>query len=156
MDLPVVKINNQTLEAVAEPGSYLAIRRVWRDGDTISVGLPMELRQEGLPGNEPVAAILYGPLVLAADLGPGPTDVPNKVIHSGDTSPAKIPSPDPLPKAVPALDSTPDQWIQTESKSELRFKVAGEGANYELMPMYRIRDQRYSVYWQMEAQKKKS
>ena len=154
-DAPVVKLNNLPLAAVADPGSYLAIRRVWQDGDTVSIGLPMELRQEALPGDDSVVAALYGPLVLAADLGSIPSDAPNRVIHSGDTSPAKIPSPDPLPKAAAAPDSKPDQWIQTESKSELRFKLAGD-TKQELMPMYQIRDQRYSVYWQIESPKARS
>ena len=143
-----MKINNQALEATADPGSYLAIRRTWRDGDTVSIGLPMELRQEALPGDDSVAAVLYGPLVLAADLGPGPADGPSKVIHSGDTSPANPPSPDPLPKTFAEAGIDPDKWVETQSKSELRFKVAGEGATHEVMPMYQIRDQRYAVYWQ--------
>jgi hypothetical protein len=41
-----------------------------------------------------------------------------------------------------------DQWVQSESKSDLHFSVAGEGKKYDVMPMYRIRDQKYSVYWQ--------
>jgi len=32
----------------------------------------------------------------------------------------------------------------------LRFKAAGDGVKYEMMPMYQIRDQRYAVYWQIE------
>jgi DUF1680 family protein len=144
-----VKINGRASEAVADSGSYLAIRRVWQDGDTISITLPMELRQEALPGDDSVTAVLYGPLVLATDLGPGPADGANKVIHSGATAPDNLPSPDPLPKTIADPDIRPDQWVQTESKSELRFKVAGEGAKYELMPMYQIRDQRYAVYCQI-------
>jgi len=154
-DAAQVKINGRILEAIADPGSYLAIRRVWQDGDTISISLPMELRQEALPGDDSVAAVLYGPMVLAADLGPGPAEGPSKVIHSGDTSPAKIPSPDPLPKSNAPRSAKPDQWLQTESKSELRFKLAGD-ANQVLMPLYRIRDQRYAAYWQMDAPKEKS
>jgi len=154
-DEAVVKINNKTLEAVGDPGSYLAIRRVWQDGDTVSISLPMGLRQEALPGDDSVAAVLYGPLVLAADLGPVPADAPNRVIHSGDTAPAKIPSSDPLPKAIAASNAKPEQWMQTESKSELRFKLAGD-AKQDLMPMYQIRDQRYSVYWQVENPKGQS
>ena len=50
----------------------------------------------------------------------------------------------------------PDQWVQTQSKSELRFKVGGESANIRLMPMYQFRDQRYAVYWQTENPKKSS
>jgi len=144
-----VKINGRTLEAVADRGSYLAIRRVWQDGDTISVALPMELRQETLLGDDSVAAVLYGPLVLAADLGSGPADGASKIIHSGETVPANLPSPDPLPKTFAGPGIGPDQWIRTESKSELRFNVAGEGAKYELMPMYQIRDRRYAVYCQI-------
>jgi len=69
-----LKINGRSLESVADPGSFLAIRRIWQDGDTLSLGLPMELRQEPLAGDNSVTALLYGPLVLAANLGPGPTD----------------------------------------------------------------------------------
>jgi DUF1680 family protein len=144
-----VKINGRASEAVADSGSYLGIRRVWQDGDNISITLPMELRQEALPGDDSVTAVLYGPLVLAADLGPGPADGPRKVIHSGATAPDNLPSPDPLPKTFADPGIRPDQWVQTESKSELRFKVAGEGAKHELMPMYQIRDQRYAVYCQI-------
>jgi uncharacterized protein len=46
-----VKINGRSLEAVADPGSYLAIHRVWEDGDTITVNLPMQLRHEPLAGD---------------------------------------------------------------------------------------------------------
>jgi hypothetical protein len=155
-DAAEVKVNGKTLEAVADPGSYLAIRRVWQDGDTISISLPMELRQEALPGDDSVTAVLYGPLVLAADMGPGPTDGPSKVIHSGATVPEHLPSPDPLPKTVAGPGAGPDQWVQTESGSELRFKAAAEGATFELMPMYQIRDQRYAVYWQIENPKERS
>jgi DUF1680 family protein len=151
-----VKINGRALEAVADPGSYLAIHRVWQDGDTISISLPMELRQEPLPGDESVAAVLYGPLVLTADLGPGPADGPNKIIHSGETVPKNLPAADQLPKAAAGPGSKADQWVQTQSKSELRFVASGEGVQRNLMPMYQIRDQRYAVYWQTGNPKKSS
>jgi hypothetical protein len=151
-----VKVNGRPLEAVADPGSYLAIRRVWQDGDTISVSLPMQLRQEPLPGDDSVTAALYGPLVLAADLGAGPTDTPNRVIHSGDTVPKNLPAASPLPKAAAVPDANAKQWIQVESAPELRFTATGEGAKFPMMPMYRIADQRYSVYWQMQSPKKQS
>jgi len=144
-----IKINSRALEAVADPGSYLAIRRPWKDGDTVSVSLPMTLRQEPLLGDESITAALYGPLVLAADLGAGPVDGPLKVIHGRPTIPGKeLPKPDPLPKVAAGSGVKTEQWVQTASKSEMRFSVAGDGKKYEVMPMYRIRDQKYSVYWQ--------
>jgi DUF1680 family protein len=151
-----VKINGRPLDAVADPGSYLAIRRVWQPGDTVSISLPMELRQEPLRGDESVAAALYGPLALAADLGAAPTDEAYRVIHSGDTVPKNLPAASPLPKIAAASDANAKQWIQVESPSELRFTATGESAKYKLMPMYQIADQRYSVYWQTQSPKKQS
>ena len=149
-----VKINGRTLETMADPGSYLAIRRVWKDGDTVNLSLPMELRQEVLAGDETVSAALYGPLVLAADLGPGPEDGPLRVIHSGDTIPKGIPAPGTLPNAAAKTSDDPKQWIQVESQADLRFTAASDNAKLNLMPMYQVGSQRYSVYWQMQAEKK--
>jgi len=59
-----------------------------------------------------------------------------------------------LPKVADPPEASTKQWIQVESTSGLRFTAAGEGAKYELMPMYQIGDQRYSVYWQMQKPKK--
>jgi DUF1680 family protein len=144
-----VKINGRSLEAVADPGSYLAIRRLWKDGDTVSVSLPMTLRQEALPGDDSITAALYGPLVLAADLGAGPVDGPMRIIHGRPTTPGKeLPEPQPLPKVAAGPEIKTEQWVQTESKSEMRFSVAGDGKKYDVLPLYRIRDQKYSVYWQ--------
>jgi DUF1680 family protein len=144
-----IKINGRSLEAIADPGSYLAIRRAWKDGDTVSVSLPMTLRQEPLLGDESVTAELYGPLVLDADLGAGQADGPMKIIHGRPTTPGKeLPAPDPLPKIAAGADVKTEQWVQTDSKSEMRFSVAGEGKKYDVIPMYRIRDQKYSIYWQ--------
>lgn len=149
-----VTINGHPLEAMADPGSYLAIRRTWQEGDTIGLSLPMELSQEPLPGDESVTAALYGPLVLAADLGAGPPDGPMRVVHGRPTEPKALPAPAPLPKLAAASNENTKAWVQVESPAELRFSVAGEGARYQVMPMYQIGDQRYSVYWQMASRKK--
>jgi hypothetical protein len=97
---------------------------------------------------------LYGPLVLATDLGAGPPDGPSRVIHSGDTTPKNRPAPDPLPKVAATPDTALKEWIQVDSPLDLHFEAAGESAKYRLMPMYQIGDQRYSVYWQMQTAKK--
>ena len=60
----------------------------------------MELRQESLPGDDSVAAALYGPLVLAADLGAGPAAGPMRVVHGRPTEPEDLPPPAPLPKVA--------------------------------------------------------
>ena len=114
------------------------------------------LRQEPLPGDDSITAALYGPLVLAADLGAGPADGPMKVLHGRGTEPKDLPTVAPLPKIAAAPDAGTEQWVQVDSPSDLRFSVAGESTKYSLMPMYEIGDQKYSVYWQMQSQAKKS
>ena len=144
-DAAEVKVNGRPLEAEADPGSYLAIRRVWKDGDTISLSLPMQLRTEPLAGDDSVTAAMYGPLVLAADLGAGPLDGPGKIIPDGSTVPKGLAKPDALPKAAGA------DWVTLESAGELRFKAAGESGKLDVLPMYKVKDQKYSVYWQLAS-----
>jgi len=138
---------------MADPGSYLALRKTWKDGDTITLSLPMELRQESLPGEGSAVAALYGPLVLAANLGAGPPDGPMRIVHGRPTEPADLPKPDPLPTVAAAPDSDVKHSIEIESPAELRFAVAGEKARYQMLPMYQVGDQRYSVYWKMKDTK---
>ena len=146
-----VKVNGRSLEVVADPGSYLALRRVWHDGDTIGVHLPMQLWTEPLAGDDSIRAALYGPLVLAADIGSGPPpDAPNQLIH--DTFPKETPPADPLPRVATKSDAVASQWIHVDSTSELRFRAEGEIVQFNLMPLYQIGDQRYSVYWQLLGQ----
>jgi uncharacterized protein len=141
------------IEAMADPGSYLALRRTWQNGDTISLRLPMGLRQEPLPGDDSAIAALYGPLVLAADLGAGPPDSPQRVVHGRPTEPKDIPAPIPLPKLPAARGASVKQWVGIESPAELRFAGAGESAKYQLLPMYQVGDQRYSIYWKTKDPK---
>jgi len=148
-----VEINGRPIEAMADPGSYLALRKTWKDGDTITLSLPMELRQESLPGEGSAVAALYGPLVLAANLGAGPPDGPMRIVHGRPTEPADLPKPDPLPTVAAAPDSDVKHSIEIESPAELRFAVAGEKARYQMLPMYQVGDQRYSVYWKMKDTK---
>jgi DUF1680 family protein len=141
---------------MTDPGSYLAIRKTWQDGDTIAIALPMELRQEPLPGDESIAAALYGPLVLAADFGAAPSDESYRIIHSGETVPKKLPAADPLPMVDADPGAETEQWIQLESKTDLRFTALGPSQKHQLMPMYQIGDRRYSVYWQLRSPKQQS
>jgi uncharacterized protein len=145
-----IRVNGRLLESVGDPGAYVGVRRVWREGDTLAVHLPMRLRQESLLGDDTVQAVLYGPLVLATDLGPGPVAGPQRVVHGRPTEPEGLPPAAPLPR-VPA-EAAPHEvtWVDIESPSELRFAAASLQGTQKLLPMYRIRDERYSVYWQRE------
>ena len=64
-----VKVNGKPLDVGAEPGGYLAIHRTWKSGDRVEMSLPMRLSAEAMPDDAGTQAFLYGPLVLAGDLG---------------------------------------------------------------------------------------
>ena len=142
-----VRINGRELEAFAQAGSYLALTREWHDGDKIEVSLPMKLHTEPLPGDPTLRAAMYGPLVLAADLGPGPKDGPLK-IGAYDTGPKSSdlgpPAKDPL-----APEGDVANWIEVVSAKDLTFKSATKDA-LPVKPMYRITDEKYAVYWGTE------
>jgi DUF1680 family protein len=142
-----ISINGQPLEAMSNPGSYLAIHRSWKDGDIITLTLPMHLHQEFLAGDPTVAAPLYGPLVLATDLGAGPDDGPLRIVHGRPTIPKDLPPSAPLPQS--AAGNSMEQWIHLESAPDLRFTVAADSAAHPLKPMYQLTSERYATYWQL-------
>src|SRR5262249_40008189 len=59
----------EPLAASAQPGSYVTVDREWKTGDVLQVRLPMSLRLEPMPDDPHVVAVLYGPILLAGDLG---------------------------------------------------------------------------------------
>ena len=64
-----VSVNGRRSPSSSRPGSYATVEREWRDGDVVEVRLPMSLRFEAMPDDPARGAFLYGPIVLAADLG---------------------------------------------------------------------------------------
>ena len=140
-----VRINGRELEAFAQPGSFLSLTREWRDGDKIEVSLPMRLSTEPLVGDPTLRAALYGPMVLAANLGPGPKDGPLK-IGGYDSGPKQsdLGQPAEAPTA-PAGDAA--GWIEVVSAKDLEFKSR---ASVPVKPMYRATDEKYAVYWGTE------
>ncbi len=64
-----VSVNGQAIAPKLE-GGYALVERTWKAGDVVTVSLPLNLRLEPTPGDESTVAVLRGPMVLAADLGP--------------------------------------------------------------------------------------
>ncbi len=64
-------LNGAPLKAAGQPGSWLAIERRWRTGDTVTLDLPFGLRVEGFADNPDRFAFLNGPIVLCAQMEAG-------------------------------------------------------------------------------------
>src|SRR5512143_1970722 len=65
-----IQVNGGTVRDLPPPGAYAELKRRWRNQDTVQVRLPKALRSEPLPDNPRRVALMWGPLVLAGDLGP--------------------------------------------------------------------------------------
>jgi len=69
---PSVTVNDRGV-ADAPSGGYVRMTRTWKSGDVIALRLPAAIRKESTTDDERTVALLYGPLVLAGDLGPATT-----------------------------------------------------------------------------------
>jgi len=141
-----VKINGKPIEAMTSPGSYLTLSRVWRNGDRVDMELPMQLRIEKMPDDPTVQAVLYGPLVLAGDLG---SEGLTEQMIVGPEGPQTRRLPLDIP-SFRAAGADPASWIKPGDKP-LVFRTTGQQKDVTLAPLNSIFDRRYSVYWQVSS-----
>ncbi len=150
-----ITVNGQSMGVDSTPSSYAAIRREWKDGDTIDVELPMHTHVERLPDGSDWVAILYGPIVLAK---PGGTDNMNGLFaDDGRMAHAAHGPMVPLDK-VPALLATEEEVVThvvpDRSAGPLHFRIMdviepAEPEGLPLMPFFRLHERRYQMYWQL-------
>jgi DUF1680 family protein len=144
---PQAWVNGQPI-ALPATGDYLTISRRWKKGDHVQVVLPMQLHLERTPDNPNIAALLYGPVVLAGELGTQGMARAN--LRAGDMWENNKPR--------LALQSIPffigdsehlGQWIRPVPGRPLAFTApsAEGGPLVTLSPFYKLNQQRYSVYW---------
>jgi hypothetical protein len=139
-----VTLNGEAQPVNAQPESFAGLTREWHDGDVIEVTLPMRLRLEAMPDDPATVAVLYGPIVLGADLGGGLTSEQRLGPYAPEFH-------EPGPVAVPALvAATPDTALAAIKPAgpPLTFRTLGVGrpADIELRPFFRLSDRRYAVY----------
>ena len=130
------------MEAV-QASSYVELKRTWRAGDTIELTMPKTVRLESTPDNRSVAAIMWGPLVLAGDHGP------RREGRRSDPAAAPVP-------ALVAADRPIDSWVVVTGTRQGDFKAqnvarvfgqAGAAGDVSLAPFYRTQRRTYSVYF---------
>jgi DUF1680 family protein len=143
---PAVRVNGKALDASASPGSYLAISRTWNDGDRVEMDLPMRLRIERMPDDAHLQAVLYGPLVLAGDLGS--SGLTEKMIVGPEGPPMRKSALDTEVPSFKAAGDDPASWIKPADKP-LTFRTANQAQDVTLAPLNSIFDKRYSVYWRV-------
>lgn len=120
-----VRVNGEPLPVESTPSSFVNIRRLWQDGDQVTVEFPMRLYYEAMPDNPRMIAFLYGPIVLCAP----------------------VPEEGPLPVLV--CEGDPVERVVRKTKTGLHFVTEGlaRPQDLELIPLYAMHDRRYNVYW---------
>src|SRR3989442_14934115 len=144
-----VKVNGAVVKDLSPPGSYVELKRTWKSGDTIALVLPKTLRIEATPDNPNRVALMWGPLVLAGDLGP------ERERRGGSGPVATIPS--------LVADGAVAEWLKPVAGRPGNFHTAGVDTDdhireIDLVPFYRLHRRSYEIYWDFytsEAWKKK-
>jgi uncharacterized protein len=146
-----MKVNGKTVTVKQSPDSYIAIKRRWKPGDRIEVNYPMRLHTIAANNNPHIAAIAYGPIVLAGEMG-----TENFKGREPYSDPAKHNDYYTYNYHVPGdidtvltLDATHiDKYIKPVQGQPLTFKAVKEGV--KLRPLYDINGERYVVYWDIK------
>jgi DUF1680 family protein len=143
-------LNGKTLPNGARAGSYLTVRRQWTAGDVLTVRVPMHLHAAPMPDDSSVQAVMYGPLVLAARLGSVGLGAGN--LRAVPTQPRKVPeyAGEALAVApIVAQSADPSTWLRRVGGDALEFCSVGQARDLTFVPLNRIFDERYAVYFSM-------
>lgn len=155
-----VAINGKPESVVSTPSSYAAIRRTWRNGDTIEVGLPMRTTAERLPDGSDWVAILRGPIVLAHPAGT--RDLEGQFASDGRMSQVAhgplVPLDQP-PALICTEEELPRYIIRDDAAGPLAFRIKdvvhpASEEGLPLIPFFRLHEQRYQMYWNLTSPEK--
>jgi uncharacterized protein len=141
-------VNGKKENVSGKPGVYVTVEREWKSGDIVQISLPMSLRMEAMPDDPKMIALMYGPIVLAGDLGRDGLQDARRYGPSapqlGRVKPIEIPAfigevKDVLAKVKPVTNAP------------LTFKTDGLGRPQDvtLLPFYKVFEPRYTVYWKV-------
>ncbi|SMO39797.1 glycoside hydrolase family 127 protein [Gracilimonas mengyeensis] len=143
-----ISVNGNSIEIGSEPSSYIEIARIWKNGDTIEVTLPMETRTESLSGDENTIAFMHGPILLAGIVG---EEIPiqSQYAHSEQYEYFSLPTVD-VPDLQPQTNSV-QGWVEGTSEP-LQFTLTnvGDANDIRLAPFYEVNHDHYTIYWNLD------
>ena len=145
----IVLVNGAEVARSASSGRYVAVSRVWHDGDQVEFRLAMRPAIERMPAAPDIVAFTYGPLVLAGALGsdglqPGSDIVVNERKYGSYNDGAFT---------APTLAGDPETLLAALRPGDkpLEFTIpAAGGEAVRLIPYHRVAHERYATYWQLE------
>ena len=116
---------------------FVELKRAWKTGDAVTVTLPKTLRLEPLSDNPRRVAILWGPLVLAGDLGP---EEGRRRGGDHDEVPVFVGAERPVANWLKPLPDKPGCF---------RTDGVGKDRDVDFVPFYRLHRRTYAIYWDL-------
>jgi uncharacterized protein len=127
-----VQVNGKRQPVGSEPGSYVALTRTWKSGDTVEVAMPFSLRVEAFKDNPDRFAILNGPLVLCAQVD---TRKPFPAVVAAE------------PTLLASLKPVAGKMNSFTGPADVFLTAGGGGHSVNLAPFYKAYNEQYEVYW---------
>ena len=135
-----IKVNGLPVKDLPKPDSYVEITRKWKKGDTVDLVLPKTLRKEPLPDNPNRFAFMWGPLVLAGDLGAEQERRTRRDASSISPAPVLVADAQPVENLLKPVDGKPGTFVTSG---------VGLATDVTLVPFYQLPRRRYEIYWDM-------
>lgn len=144
-----VTVNGERVPGQSKAGTYFAVTRKWNSGDRVRIALPMKLVFEKLPFSKRYGAFVYGPVVLAGELGRQGLIKPNFWrAHYSKLTPAR----EVVPFAPVATAAEALKMIRPVEGEPLHFRTAGFAPkDVNLSPFFEVHFQRYTIYWELKG-----
>jgi DUF1680 family protein len=131
-----IKVNGVKAADSSTPGSYAAVSRTWKTGDTIEVAMPFHLHAEGFRDHPKRQAFMHGPLVLCAEV-----EMEKPLPAVVTTGGAILGGSDAVPGKPSTFQGSPEIY---------RFLGADSSRPVILEPFYKMHGaRRYVVYWDL-------
>jgi DUF1680 family protein len=111
-----LSIHDKPVKAAVVPGTFVSLRRKWRNGDRVHLELPMRMRLEAIDSRNPdIVGLVRGPLVLF-----------------------------PITKSQPTI--TRQQLLNAKNAGAEKWSVDTVEGPLTLIPFTSIADEQYSTY----------
>jgi len=145
-----IRVNGKAMKVTAKPGSYIVLDRAWKAGDKVDVTFPMSLRTVATNDDPDVAAFVYGPIVLAGEMGSEGLKEGAPLAHNPQDF-AKSPVPADIRDTLAVKGRKLEDWLKPVTGRPLEFTTSGlAGAPMTLAPYYMISRGRYVIYWNID------
>ncbi|MDX1543807.1 MAG: glycoside hydrolase family 127 protein [Christiangramia sp.] len=152
-----VKVNGENIAVNVTTGSFVSLNRKWKNGDEVTIDLPMQLRSENLPDESNYASLIYGPYVLAAKMNE--SNLEGLYADAGRSSHiahGPMMTATETPVFLKEKSEKLSEQLVKENADKIKFSASGiiypkKFQDLNFIPFYQIHEARYVIYLPVES-----